>query len=99
MTARTFTLRNESGLHARPAARFVQEAATLTSDVEVENLDRPGGRGVNGKSILEVLTLGASAGQRIRVTTRGEREAADLERLARLIESGFGEAQVQHLRS
>lgn len=95
MTAAELTLQNAAGLHARPAALFVQAASKLASDIEVENLDRPGQGAVNGKSILDVLTLGAGRGHRIRVTTRGATEAADLAVLRRLLESGLGESAAE----
>jgi phosphocarrier protein FPr len=92
--SRIFTLRNLSGLHARPATVFVQVASSLSSSITVENLDRPGSH-ANGKSIIEVLTLGTSAGQRIRVTVEGSNEDRDLEQLAAAIDSGLGEGSAQ----
>jgi phosphocarrier protein FPr len=85
-----FTLRNPSGLHARPAAAFVQLAATLSSAITVENLDRPG-TAANGKSILDVLTLGAGPGHRIKVEAEGSNEDVDLAAIAAAIASGLGE--------
>ena len=87
-------MRNPSGLHARPAAVFVQLCARLTSTVDVENLDRPG-RAANGKSILEVLTLGVGPGQRIRVSVAGPDEATDSAEIEKAIESGLGEGAVE----
>ncbi|HET7465324.1 MAG TPA: HPr family phosphocarrier protein [Candidatus Dormibacteraeota bacterium] len=98
MRTQVFRLRNASGLHARPATVFVRTAAGLSSDVRVQNLDRPGTR-ANGKSILEVLTLGASEGQRIEVTVDGQDEADDLEQLAAAIDSGLGEGAPQDGKS
>ncbi len=68
----------------------MQTAARLRSTVKVENLDRSTAQ-VNGKSILEVLTLGAGPGHQIRVTVEGEDEQADLAEMASVIESGLGE--------
>jgi phosphotransferase system HPr (HPr) family protein len=89
--ARTFALQNPSGLHARPAALFVQIASRLRSDVTIQNLDR-GAPAANDKSIIEVLTLGAVHGQRIEVRVNGEDEEAGLGQLAQAIESGLGES-------
>lgn len=86
----TFTLRNSSGLHARPASLFVQTVGRLASAIQIENLDGPG-RVANAKSILEVLALGVSKGHRIAITVNGSSEREDLDVLARLIESGLGE--------
>lgn len=93
MTSHVFTLHNPSGLHARPATVFVQLAGHLQSTVKVQNLDR-GTPDVNGKSILEVLTLGAGPGQRIQVQLDGPDEQAGLAELTAAIESGLGESAV-----
>jgi len=89
--SRTFTLHNASGLHARPASVFVQTASRLHSAVTIQDLDRDGPP-VNGKSIIEVLTLGASHGHRIQVSVAGEDEQAGMAELARAIDAGLGES-------
>lgn len=95
MRSRIFTLQNPSGLHARPATAFVQIASTLSSTVKVENLDRQG-TAADGKSIIEILTLGAGPGHRIQVQVDGPNEDRDIEALAAAIESGLGESAQQH---
>src|SRR4029450_2562027 len=50
------------GLHARPAAGFVQAAARAPADITV---GRPGGEHVNAKSILSVLALDVGGGEQI----------------------------------
>ena len=53
------TVTHEAGLHARPAALFVQTAAAFKANVQVQNNDgKPGFK--NAKSIIEVLTLGST---------------------------------------
>jgi len=84
------TIRNPSGLHARPAALFVRTAARYTSKISVENLDR-GSPPVDAKSVLLVLTAGVQRGHRIRLTAEGPDEADAIAGLRELIESGFGE--------
>jgi len=83
-------LRNKSGLHARPAALFVQAAARFVSKITVENLDR-GSNPVDAKSILLVLTLGVGSGQRVRVTADGPDEAEAIGALEAVIRAGLGE--------
>jgi phosphotransferase system HPr (HPr) family protein len=90
MLSREFILRNTSGLHARPATVFVQTCGRLQSNVRVANLNR-GEREVNGKSILEVLTLGAGPGHRIRVVVDGADEQSAMEQLTVAIDAGLGE--------
>ena len=84
------TLRNASGLHARPAALFIQAAAKFASKITVENLDRAT-RPVDAKSILMVLTIGVGRGQRVRVMADGPDEAEAIAALESAIRAGLGE--------
>ena len=69
------------GLHARPAAAFVQEALKHKCSVVLE----AGGRKANGKSILEVLALGVKHGQEVILRTDGEGEKEASHNLCRLL--------------
>lgn len=82
---------NPSGLHARPAATFVKASAGFRSDIRVSNVTS-GGAEVSARSILGVMQLGVSKGQRIRLRIEGEDEATAAEALRALVESGLGEA-------
>jgi phosphotransferase system HPr (HPr) family protein len=84
-------IHNKSGLHARPAAMFVNTAAGFRSKVSIENLTR-GSKPANAKSLLAVLGCGVEQGHRIRVSAEGEDEAAAIEAVRALAEGGFGEA-------
>jgi phosphocarrier protein HPr len=83
----TVTLRNKTGLHARPAALFVQAAKGFRSALRVRKDDRE----ADAKSILSVLTLGAESGAVITLTAEGDDENLALETLQKLIESNLGE--------
>ncbi|HEY3359734.1 MAG TPA: HPr family phosphocarrier protein [Polyangia bacterium] len=83
----SFVIRNELGMHARAATRFVQIANRYRSDVDVEK----DGQVVNGKSIMGVLMLVAAQGTKITVRTRGEDAKDALASLAELINNKFGE--------
>lgn len=85
------TLVNKDGLHARPAALFVQTAARFQSAVTVRNLANNTGP-VNAKAILAVLTLGAEHGHEIEVAASGIDEDEALEALRALVASGFRSA-------
>jgi phosphocarrier protein len=78
---------NALGLHARAAARFVHTASRFRSRVTVSR----SGKTMDGKSILGILLLAASQGAQLRLAAEGDDEAAAVEALAVLIESGFGE--------
>jgi phosphotransferase system HPr (HPr) family protein len=81
----TLTVRHEAGLHARPAALFIQTAAQFESDIKVSY----GGREVNAKSILSVLTLGANQGAVVTIRAEGGDADAALVALQALVESNF----------
>ena len=68
-------------LHARPAGRFVQLAASFPCSVGVE----ANGRRANAKSILEVLSLGATGGTELELSASGDRAAEAVEHLAALV--------------
>lgn len=84
-------INHPSGLHARPAAKFVQAANTFPCDIIIKNLEnsKPA---VNAKSILSVLSLEISHGHRVRIQAEGEGAEKALKGLKELIESNFGEA-------
>lgn len=81
----TLTLRNKEGLHARPAAVFVQEANKFDSEIEIEFQ----GMKVNGKSIIGIMSLGAFYGEDITIIARGRDEEAAVKALEELIINGF----------
>lgn len=85
-------VRHPVGLHARPAAQFVQTANKYRSAITVANATH-GGAPVNGKSILGVLTLGVNQGFEIDVTADGPDAAQAIEALKALVESNFGEPE------
>ena len=84
------TINNSSGLHARPAAKFVQMAASYPCEIYVRNVTA-GGKPVNAKSILSVLALGVNQGCVIDVEASGDQSEEALHALKTLSESGFGE--------
>ena len=61
-------IKNPQGLHARPAAMFVQIASKYNSNVNVQK----GQERVNGKSIMGILTLGAQHKSKIIIEVEGE---------------------------
>lgn len=83
----TVQIINPTGLHARPAAQFVQQAAQFKSKVTLEG----NGKSADGKSILGVMSMGIAKDTQVRITAVGEDEALCLEALVKLVESGFGE--------
>lgn len=86
-SVREMVVRNENGMHARPAAMFVRVANRFKSDIFVEK----DGERVNGKSIMGLLMLSASCGSKLTVEATGKDAETALEELDRLIEAQFDE--------
>jgi len=87
MISRDVVIKNNVGLHARPATFFIQKANSYRSSVWVEREDRR----VNAKSLLGVLSLGIVKGMTITLIADGSDEAEALDGLAALIDTGFNE--------
>ncbi|HHY71560.1 MAG TPA: HPr family phosphocarrier protein [Thermoanaerobacterales bacterium] len=87
MFQQNVTVKNKTGLHARPAALFVQTANRFKSEVFIEKE----GKKVNAKSIMGVMSLAVSQGTPIIVSAQGEDEKEAVNKLVELIESKFGE--------
>lgn len=84
---KTVSIKNESGLHARPAGMFVKKAAEFKSTIEVVAK----GKNVNAKSIMGIMSLGLGKGDELTVVANGEDQESAVAALVELIESGFGE--------
>ena len=91
MAEATIQVKNKVGLHARPAALFVQTAAKFSSKIKVKNLTT-NGNFVDAKSIIMVLTLGVMKDHEVVIQTEGPDADAALGALRALIENNFGEA-------
>ena len=87
MVARSVTVPNRLGLHARAAARFVHVASCYQSQIRVSR----GSQTMDGKSIMGILLLAAAAGSVLTVRAEGPDEVAALDALCGFIETGFGE--------
>ncbi|MCI8610979.1 MAG: HPr family phosphocarrier protein [Clostridiales bacterium] len=87
MLSREVTIKNNVGLHARPATFFIQKANSYKSAIWVEREDRR----INAKSLLGVLSLGIVKGMNITIIADGADEAEAVEGLAALIDTGFTE--------
>ena len=81
------TIKNNVGLHARPATFFIQKANSYRSSIWVEREDRR----VNAKSLLGVLSLGIVKGMTITLIADGPDEQDALAGLSALIDAGFAD--------
>jgi multiphosphoryl transfer protein len=78
---------NKTGLHARPAATFVEICKRFQAEIRV----RYGTSSANGKSLMALLQLGVEHGATIRVSAQGTDAAAALEALRMAIATGLGD--------
>ena len=85
--ARSVTIRNRRGLHARAAARFVTLAERFGASVEVVKNDQA----VSARSIMGLRMLGAGIGASLELRAEGWDAKEALDALAALIEAGFDE--------
>jgi phosphocarrier protein HPr len=74
-------VKNKTGLHARPAALFVQKANKYESDIKILKDDQE----VNGKSIMGILMLAAEKGSRIKLIISGSDAEEAMEELSSML--------------
>ena len=85
-TASTWvTVSNPQGMHLRPAGSFAQTAAQFSSRIEVKKDNQP----ADGKSVMDLLTLAVSGGEKMFISAEGPDAEAAIEALAQLVENGF----------
>ena len=83
-------VRNPHGLHARPAAGFIREAARYNCEIEVRNL-RSGRGPASAKSMSELASLEVLQGHEIQIAARGPDAEAALRALQEAVKLGLGE--------
>ena len=88
--SRDVVISNERGLHARPAMQFVDVANGFSSQVTVSR-DGPEKIEVDGKSVMQMITLEAVQGTVLHVIAEGDDANEAVEKLAELVDSKFGE--------
>ncbi|WP_432404026.1 HPr family phosphocarrier protein [Wukongibacter sp. M2B1] len=83
MYKRKVIVKNQNGLHARPASQLVQTASKFKSDVNLQI----GEKSVNAKSILAVLAGGIRFNSEIVISALGEDEIQAVDELVKFIEN------------
>jgi len=81
--SRTVILVNKDGLHARPAAEFVNLANSFSVQITVN--------GTDARSLLGIMSLGLARGSRVHLSSPDPTATSAIDALAQLLESGFGE--------
>ena len=87
MVERIVTIRNRAGMHARPAALLVKTASSFASRISIEKDSER----VNGKSIMGVITLGATFNTPLKIIAEGPDEADAVGAIQRLFDNRFEE--------
>ena len=82
MVEKEVVVKLKSGLQARPAALFVQEANRFSSEVFLEK----DGKKVNAKSIMGLMSLAISSGSSVNLIVNGSDEEAAIEALENYVQ-------------
>ncbi|WP_240374443.1 HPr family phosphocarrier protein [Bacillus piscicola] len=82
MVEKKVEVKLKTGLQARPAALFVQEANRFQSDIFIERGDKK----VNAKSIMGIMSLAVRSGSTINITAEGSDEQEALDELTAFVE-------------
>lgn len=81
---------NKLGLHARPAMAFAEIAGKYPCDVRILR----GSQTIDGKSVMEIMLLAATAGTELRLEADGVDAKACVDELSDLIRRGFDEDEL-----
>ena len=84
---RKVKISNSNGMHARPATKFAEIANKYTSEIHVRTKNKE----VEGKSVIDLLTIGAESGTEIVICAKGIDAAEALDALEGLVKSKFEE--------
>lgn len=87
MIAEKVTIKNEQGLHMRPAGVLAKAATKYPCDVKLII----GEKEINAKSIMMIIGGGIKCGTEVEIVCNGAQEQEALEEIKALVESGFGE--------
>jgi phosphocarrier protein len=79
-------IQNKHGIRVRPSAYFVKIASKYKSDVLIEKNNIK----IDGKNILELMTMEVRYGDTIKITAKGEDAQQMLDDLQTLINNKFG---------
>ncbi len=80
-----YTIKDELGIHARPAGELIKQAAAFGCAVTIEK----DGKSVDAKRILGVMGLGVKCGQEIIVRADGEGEEEAIAAMSKFLEENL----------
>lgn len=77
----TYKIKDEVGIHARPAGLLVKKSSAFSSDIMIEKGDKV----VDAKKIFGVMSLSAKCGDEIKITIRGADEEQAAQELSKFL--------------
>ena len=80
-----YKIKDEIGIHARPAGLLVKKAAEFQSDIKISKGDKT----VDAKKIFGVMSLGAKCGDQVKVVINGNDEDSAAEELRKFFEENL----------
>ncbi len=87
MVSKSVVIKNEQGLHMRPAGLLAKELKSFDSDINLIF----NGKKINAKSVMNIIAGCMKCGSEIVIECEGDDEQAALDKAVELIESGLGE--------
>jgi len=85
MSSFEYTIRDENGLHARPAGLLVRQAQALSSEITIECR----GKSASLKKLLAVMGLGVRCGDIVRISAEGKNAEEDLAIIKDFLQKNF----------
>lgn len=83
MIKEILTISNPTGLHARPAGRFCEEAQKFKSNITIRRMDDE--QTLNGKSVIHILTGKFACGSKVELACNGDDEVEAMDTLKSLL--------------
>lgn len=80
-----YTIKDELGIHARPAGMLVKEAAQFKSNIKIAGPNKE----VDAKRIMGVMSMGVKQGDTVTLTIEGEDEAQAAEALEKFLQENL----------
>lgn len=87
MVSKSVVIKNEQGLHMRPAGLLAKKLKSFNSDINLVF----NGKKINAKSVMNIIAGCMKCGSEIVIECEGDDEQAALDKAVELIESGLGE--------
>ncbi|MFZ4450593.1 phosphocarrier protein HPr [Salibacterium aidingense] len=86
MKEQTYTITNDTGIHARPATQLVNKAGQFSSEITLEY----NGKSVNLKSIMGVMSLGVGKDSEVTIRIEGADEEEAAQAIDEVVKEGLG---------